>query len=74
MAKTPRKSATVSVKVSQQQILDANKWNEFVTHCQIAWQDLSPAWQEFYYHMGDTGSSSELLNESISKAMEGEKE
>lgn len=72
--KTPRKSATVSVKASKQQILDAQKWNEFVTHCQIKWEYLSPAWQEFYYHMGDTGSSSELLNESISKAIEGDKE
>ena len=72
--KQPKKSATVSVKVSKQQILDAQKWNEFVTHCQVRWECLSPAWQEFYYHMGDTGSSSELLNESISKAIEGDKE
>ena len=71
--KTPRKSATVSVKASQQQILDAQKWNEFVTHCQIAWENLSPAWQEFFYNMGSTESSSQLLNESISKAIEGDK-
>jgi len=70
--KQPRKSTTVSVKASQQQILDAQKWLQFVAHCQIAWESLSPAWQEFYYHMGDTGSSSELLNESISKAIEGD--
>lgn len=72
--KTPRKSATVSVKASKQQILDAKKWNEFVTHCQIKWESLSQAWQEFYYNMGDTGSSTELLNESISKAIEEDKE
>ena len=72
--KPPKKSATVSIKVSKQQILDAQKWNEFITHCQIAWESLSPAWQEFYYNMGDTGSSGELLNESISKAIEGDKE
>lgn len=70
--KTPRKLAIVSVKASKQQIVDAEKWNEFVTHCQIAWGSLSPAWQEFYYLMGDTGSSSDLLNESISKAIEGD--
>lgn len=72
--KTPRKSATVSIKASKQQTLDAQKWNEFVTHCQIAWESLSPAWQEFYFAMGSTESSSELLNESISKAIEGDKE
>lgn len=72
--KSPKKSATVSVKVSKQQIIDAQKWNEFVTHCQIRWEYLSPAWQEFFYNMGDTGSSSELLNESINKAIEGDKE
>jgi len=71
--KTPSKSATVSIKVSQQQILDAQKWLQFVAHCQIAWENLSPAWQEFFYNMGDTGSSGELLNESIIKAIEGEK-
>ncbi len=72
--KTSKKSATVSVKASKQQILDAQKWNEFVTHCQVAWESLSPAWQEFYYNMGDTASSTELLNESITKAIEGDKE
>lgn len=72
--KQPNKSATVSVKASKQQILDAEKWNEFVTHCQVPWENLSPAWQEFYYNMGDTGSSSELLNDSISLAIEGDKE
>lgn len=72
--KTPRKSAIVSVKASQQHILDAQKWLQFVAHCQIAWESLSPAWQEFFYNMGDTGSSSELLNESISLAIEGDKE
>lgn len=72
--KTPKKSATVSVKASKQQILDAQKWNEFVTHCQVRWESLSPAWQEFYYNMGETTASTELLNESISKAIEGDKE
>lgn len=72
--KTPRKSATVSAKASQQQILDAQKWNEFVAHCQIKWEDLSPAWQDFYYNMGETTASTELLNESINKAIEGDKE
>ena len=72
--KTSKKSATVSVKASKQQILDAQKWNEFVTHCQIAWEQLSPAWQEFFYNMGETTASTELLNESISKAIEGDKE
>lgn len=71
--KTPNKSTTVSVKASKQQTLDAQKWNEFVTHCQIRWECLSPAWQEFYYNMGSTESSSDLLNESISKAIEEDK-
>lgn len=72
--KIPKKSATVSVKASQQQILDAQKWLQFVAHCQIAWESLSPAWQEFFYNMGETTASTELLNESISKAIEGDKE
>lgn len=72
--KTPRKSATVSVKASQQQILDAQKWLQFVTHCQIAWESLSPAWQEFYYAMGTTECTSDELNSLIMIAIEGDKQ
>lgn len=72
--KTPKKSATVSVKVSQQQILDAQKWLQFVAHCQIAWEELSPAWQEFYYAMGTTECTSDELNSLITIAIEGDKE
>lgn len=72
--KQPKKSATVSVKVSQQQILDAQKWLQFVAHCQIAWEDLSPAWQEFYFAMGTTECTSDELNSLITIAIEGEKE
>jgi hypothetical protein len=72
--KQPRKSATVSVKASQQQILDAQKWLQFVAHCQIAWQDLSPAWQEFYFAMGTTECTSDELNSLITIAIEGDKE
>jgi hypothetical protein len=72
--KTPKKSASVSIKASQQQILDAQKWLQFVAHCQIAWEDLSPAWQEFYFAMGTTECSSEELNSLITTAIEGDKE
>jgi len=72
--KTPKKSATVSVKVTKQQILDAEKWLQFVAHCQIAWEDLSPAWQEFFYAMGTTECTSDELNSLITIAIEGDKE
>lgn len=72
--KQPRKSTTVSVKASQQQILDAQKWNEFVTHCQVKWEELSPAWQEFYYAMGTTECISDELNSLITIAVEGDKQ
>lgn len=72
--KTPKKSATVSTKASKQQILDAQKWNEFVTHCQIRWEYLSPAWQEFYYAMGSTECTSDELNSLVTIAIEGGKE
>lgn len=72
--KQPKKSATVSVKASQQQILDAQKWLQFVAHCQIAWEGLSPAWQEFYYAMGTTECTSDELNSLITIAIEGDKE
>lgn len=72
--KQPKKSTTVSVKASQQQILDAQKWLQFVAHCQIAWEELSPAWQEFFYAMGTTECSSDELNSLITIAIEGDKE
>lgn len=72
--RAPKKSATVSVKTSQQQILDAEKWLQFVAHCQIRWEELSPTWQEFYYAMGTTECTSDELNSLITIAIEGEKE
>ena len=72
--KQPKKSATVSVKVSQQQILDAQKWLQFVAHCQIRWECLSPAWQEFYFAMGTTECTSDELNSLIMIAIEGDKQ
>lgn len=71
--KTPRKSATVSVKASKQQILYAQKWLQFVAHCQIPWESLSPAWQEFFYAMGTTECTSDELNSLITIAIEGDK-
>lgn len=70
--KTPRRVSTVSKRPSVEQIADASKWNSFVAASQTEWDELSESWKDFFEVIGDTKSSSEEINQAITKAM-GEK-
>lgn len=69
---TKPKKAVVSKRPSAEQIADANKWNTFVAASQTEWDELSESWKDFFEVIGNTKSSSEEINQAISKAM-GEK-
>lgn len=68
---TPKKKAIVSKRPSAEQIVDAQRWNAFVTASQIEWDDLSEDWKDFFEVVGNTKSSSEEINQVIEKAMTG---
>lgn len=69
--KIPRKSATVSKKVSDTQLLNSQRWEAFVINCQIPWDDLDDNWKDFYASMGNTESSAEDINNAIDLARDG---
>lgn len=68
---TPKKKAIVTKRPSAEQIVDAQRWNAFVTASQIEWDDLSEDWKDFFEVVGNTKSSSEEINQVIEKAMTG---
>ena len=46
--KTPRKSATVSKKVTDEIVTNANRWTQFIIHSGIRFEDLSDEWVRFF--------------------------
>lgn len=70
--KTPKRVSTVSKRPSSEQIQDSLKWAAFVAASQIEWDDLSESWKDFFEVIGNTKSSSEEINQAVTKAM-GEK-
>lgn len=69
---TPKKKVSVSKRPSAEQIQDSLKWAAFVAASQVEWDNLSENWKDFFEVIGNTKSSSEEINQAITKAM-GEK-
>jgi hypothetical protein len=66
----PKKKAVVSKKITDQQIQDSKKWQEFVYQCQVQWDNMEENWKDFFYVIGDsTQCNSEEINAAIDKAM-----
>lgn len=65
------KSKTVSVtkRPSAEQIQDSLKWAAFVAASQVEWDELSESYKDFFEVIGNTKSSSEEINQAITKAM-----
>lgn len=69
---TVKKKAVVSKRPSAEQIQDSLKWAAFVAASQVEWNELSESYKDFFEVIGNTKSSSEEINQAITKAM-GEK-
>lgn len=67
------KTAVVSKKVSDTQLLNSQRWEAFVINCQIPWDDLSEPWKDFYETMAPNGASSEDIVKAIDAAIESDK-
>jgi hypothetical protein len=65
----PKRTATVSKKLSDDTLKNNARWNFFVEQCQIAWDDLSEEAKDFYCAMGNTQSKAEDINKAIDKAI-----
>lgn len=45
---TPKKKAVVAKRPSAEQIQDAKRWEQFIIHSGIRFEDLSNEWVEFF--------------------------
>lgn len=68
--KIPRKSATVSKKVSDQQIVDARRWNDFIRASGVPFSELTEEWKDFFDAQSDTATASFKLVKLIDIASE----
>lgn len=69
-SKPPRKTAVVNKKLTDVMATDADRWNSFTAACQVPWDDLSDEWKDFFFCMGETKSTAEMINSAIDKARE----
>lgn len=68
--KTPKKSATVSKKANEQDILNAKRWVAFEEACRAPFPTLTDEWNNFFIKMGDCNSKPGELSELIDIAIE----
>jgi hypothetical protein len=69
--KTPKRIA-VSKRPSAEQIKNSERWNFFLSQCQIDWESLSEESRDFFASMGSTESSEEDINNAVDLAMKGD--
>ena len=65
--KTPRK-VVVSKKVSDSQIVDAQRWTFFLSQCKVEWDNLTDNSKDFFMVMGNVESSEEDINNAMDVA------
>lgn len=65
--KTPKK-VVVSKKITDQQILSAERWTFFLSQCAIEWDSLTEHSKDFFECMGNTQSSEEDINNAVDLA------
>jgi hypothetical protein len=66
--KTPKK-VVVSKKITDQQILSAERWTFFLSQCAIEWDTLTENSKDFFMVMGNVESSEEDINNAMDLAM-----
>ena len=63
------KTAVVSKKVSDQQILDAARWNAFIVASGLPYNQLTPSWLDAFDSQSDPSTASSVLVELVDIAM-----
>lgn len=66
--KTPRK-AVVTKRVSDQQIIDAARWQAFIAASGLPYNQLTPTWLDAFDAQSDPSTASTLLVELVDIAM-----
>lgn len=68
--KVPKKTAVVGKKVSDQQIEDARRWNDFIKASGVPFSELTEEWKDFFDAQSDTATASFKLVKLIDIASE----
>ena len=66
----PKKKAVVSRKVSDQQIIDARRWNDFIKASGVPFSELTEEWKDFFDAQSDTATASFKLVKLLDIAAE----
>lgn len=64
------KTAVVSKKVSDQQIVDAARWNDFITASGVPFEQLTVEWLDFFSAQADPSTASIKLVKLLDIASE----
>ena len=67
---TPKKKAVVSKKLSDQQIVDAARWNDFLRASNIPFEELTPEWLDFFDAQSDPSTANIKLVKLLDIASE----
>lgn len=59
--KTPRKSATVSKKITDEIVANSNRWIQFIIHSGVRFEDLSDEWVQFFDQQAEISTASTEL-------------
>ena len=66
----PKKKAVVSKKLSDQQIVDAARWNDFIRASGVPFEELTEEWKDFFDAQSDPLTASFKLVKLIDIAGE----
>lgn len=67
--KTPRKSATVSKKMSDEILANSNRWTQFIIHSGVRFEDLSDEWVAFFDQQAEISTAQTELVRLIDLAI-----
>lgn len=67
--KTPRKSATVSKKLTDEILANSNRWTQFIIHSGVRFEDLSDEWVRFFDQQSEISTASTELVRLIDLAI-----
>lgn len=71
--KIPRKSATVSKKLTDEIVQNANRWTQFIIHSGIRFEDLSDEWLSVFDAQAEISTAQTELVRLIDLAIEADK-
>lgn len=66
---TPKKKVSVSKRPSAEQIQDAKRWEQFIIHSGIRFEDLSSEWVAFFDAQAEISTASTELVRLIDLAI-----